>query len=136
MKGIACAFDARISKDAALKSTNAGREFMTLSVIEGEGEDEQWISVSAWSDHLRDLAPCLKAGVEVYVQGKLKMTRWETAEGSRHGLRVSADVIQPKALIGERKPKAPRGGKKAKADPQRPLETGEAGRPFDDSLPF
>jgi len=132
---IECAFDATISRDAEVKTASNGRSFIAFSVTVSDGKEEQWLSVSAWSDHLKDLAPSLVKGVEVYVTGRLRMRHWETPQGSRSSLQVSADGITPKWLIGAKKPKAPRGGKKAKADPQRPLE-GADGRPFDDSLPF
>lgn len=139
MKGIACAFEGRLGKDAVLKSTGTGRAFMVMSVIVGEDEEAEWINVSAWNDHLIDLAEHLKSGVAVYVEGKLKMRRWENPEGSRSGLQVSASLVQPLALIGRSKPKAPRAGKKANGkavDSQKPIGVGESGRPFDDSLPF
>jgi len=137
MKGIACAFEGRLGKDAQLKATSAGRAFLVMSVIVGEDEEAQWINVSAWNDHLIDLADHLKSGVEVYCEGKLKMRHWDSAEGPRSGLQVSASLVQPLALIGRSKPKAPRAKKDAKADSQKPLEfaDGTDARRGDD-LPF
>lgn len=135
MKGIACAFEGRLGKDAVLKSTGTGRAFMVMSVIVGEDEEAEWINVSAWNDHLIDLAEHLKSGVAVYVEGKLKMRRWENPEGSRSGLQVSASLVQPLALIGRSKPKAPRAGKKANGkavDSQKPIET--TAPAFNDSI--
>lgn len=124
MKGIACAFEGRLGRDAQMKTTGAGRAFMVMSVIVGEDEDAQWLNVSAWNDHLIDLAEHLKSGVAVYVEGKLKMRHWEEGGQSRSGLQVSASLVQPLALIGRSKPKAPRAAAKgkAKADSQKPLE--------------
>ena len=123
MKGIACAFEGRLGRDAEARTTNAGRQFLAFSVIVGEDEEAQWLNVSAWSDHLTELGPSLLKGVEVYVEGKLKMRHWESAEGPRSGLQVSASVVQPLALIGRSRPKVPRSGKKAKVDSQAPLKT-------------
>jgi single-stranded DNA-binding protein len=133
MKGIACAFEGRLGRDAELKTTHAGRQFLAFSVIVGEDEEAQWLNVSAWSDHLTDLAPSLAKGVEVYVEGKLKMRHWESADGPRSGLQVSASVVQPLALIGRSKPKGPPRGKSArsKVDSQAPLNTAPA---FNDSI--
>jgi single-stranded DNA-binding protein len=134
MKGIACAFEGRLGKDAVLKTTGAGRQFLVFSVIVDEGDDATWLNVSAWSDHLTELAPSLLKGVEVYCQGKMKQRHWESEGGTKSGWQVSADIVQPKGLIGRSKPKAPR-AKKAngvgKVDSQRPIET-----PFNDALPF
>jgi single-strand DNA-binding protein len=138
MKGIACAFEGRLGRDAELKSTAAGRQFLAFSVIVGEDEEAQWLNVSAWSDHLTDLAPSLVKGVEVYVEGKMKMRHWTGPDGAeKTGLQVSASVVQPMALIGRSKPKAPRAGRKAKVDSQAPMQFADgtdAGR--GDELPI
>lgn len=147
MKGIACAFEGRLGRDAQLKSTTAGRAFMVMSVIVGEGDEEQWLNVSAWNDHLIDLADSLKSGIGVYVEGKLKLRQWDSAEGPKSGLQVSASLVQPLALIGRSKPKAPRaserssrttsirspknGKARGSVDSQAPIE-----KPFNDALPF
>lgn len=135
MKGIACAFEGRITRAAELKTASAsGRQFITLSVVTGEGDKEQWLSVSAWRESDADLVPHLTVGVEVYVEGKIEMRHWHGAEGPRSGLAVSATLVQPLALIGRSKPKTPRAAKggKAKVDHQAPIET----KPFNDALPF
>lgn len=132
MKGIACAFEGRLGRDAELKTTRAGRAFLVFSVIVGEDEDAVWLNVSAWSDHLTELAPSLVKGVEVYCEGKMKQRHWESEGGTKSGWQVSADVVQPKGLIGAKRPKAPpRARGKAKVDPQAPIEV-----PFSDPLPF
>jgi single-stranded DNA-binding protein len=124
MKGIACAFEGRLGRDAELKSTNAGRQFLTFSVIVGEDTDAVWLNVSAWSDHLTELGPSLLKGVEVYCEGKMKQRHWESDGGTKSGWQVSADVVQPKGLIGHKRPKSPPRARssKAKVDSQRPLE--------------
>lgn len=134
MKGIACAFEGRLGRDAEVKSY-AGRSFMVFSVIVGEGEEAVWLNVSAWSDHLTDLAPSLVKGVEVYVEGKMKQRHWESDGGTKSGWQVSASVVQPLALIGRSRPKGPPRAKagKGKVDSQKPLEQTPA---FNDALPF
>jgi single-strand DNA-binding protein len=124
MKGIACAFEGRLGRDAQLKTTGAGRPFLVFSVIVGEDADETWLNVSAWSDHLTELAPSLLKGVEVYVEGRMKQRHWESEGGTKSGWQVSASLVQPLALIGRSKPKAPARAKagKAKDDAQRPIQ--------------
>jgi len=123
MKGIACAFEGRLGRDAELKTTQAGRAFLVFSVIVGEDADAVWLNVSAWSDNLTELAPSLLKGVEVYCEGKMKQRHWESEGGTKSGWQVSADVVQPKGLIGRAKPKAPRKPRGGKVDSQRPLTT-------------
>ena len=123
MKGIECAFQGRLGRDARLKQTSMGKTFLTFSVIVPMRNDaEEWVNISAWSESIADLAPNLKQGVEVYVQGKLEQRHWQGAEGPRSGLSVSATKVEPLGLIGRAKPKGPakpRG--KAKVDSQAPL---------------
>ncbi len=130
MKGIECAFDARVIRDAELKTARSGNAFVKFSVVVlMRGDKEQPLTVLAWRDTFCELSPELKAGVEVYIEGALEMSEWD----NRPTLSVSASKVEPKGLIGRRKPKAPRKAGKAKVDPQAPIENA---RPFDDALPF
>jgi single-stranded DNA-binding protein len=124
--GIECAFPATLTQDAEVKTTSAGRPFLKLSVVTGKDEKQQYLSVLAWRDSFTELAPSLVKGARVYCEGRLELRHWNGGSG----LSVSASLIQPLGLIGAKKPKAPRSGKK-KADPQAPIEV-----PFSDPLPF
>ena len=78
-----------------------------------------------------DLAIQLVKGTQAYVEGKIKLRRWQDQAGNPcAGLSVSAAVIQPLGLIGERRPKKP------KAERKKPAENINAPLPFNDSLPF
>lgn len=130
MKGIECAFDCRVIRDAEVRQTKAGKPFVKFSAIAIVRNDkEQPVSVLAWRDTFCDLSPDLKAGVEVYVEGSLELSEWD----GEVFLSVSASKVEPKGLIGRKKPKEPRKAGKAKVDPQAPIENA---RPFDDALPF
>jgi single-stranded DNA-binding protein len=125
MKGIAVAFEGRLGRDAELKTARAsGKQFMTMSVIEGADDNAQWINVTAWSESLAEIASHLTKGTEVYIEGKVKLRSWEGETGTRYGLSVSASLVQPLALIGRSRPKAPRKAKteKPRLDPQAPIE--------------
>jgi single-stranded DNA-binding protein len=143
--GIECAIMGTITRDAEIKTVKAsGRPFLSLGITTGKDEKQQYLSVMAWRETFTDLAPHLTKGVRVYIEGRLELRHWQGTDGPQHGLSVSASVIQPMGLIGERKPKAPRAAKKAagagraggagQVDSQRPIGAGEAGRPFDDSI--
>lgn len=139
MKGIACAFQGRLGRDAALKQTGAGKPFLTFSVVVAMRNDaEQWVNVSAWSDSIAELAPDLKQGVEVYCEGKIELRQWESENGPRSGLSVSASKVEPLALIGRSRPKASlRSKDKPKVDPQAPLSFADGtGLGNGDAIPF
>lgn len=137
MKGIECAFAGRLGKDAELRTSSAGREWMLMSVVVGEEPDEQWVNVSSWSSTTAELAPSLTQGAQIYVEGKLKLRHWTAHDGTpKSGISVSASLIQPLALIGAKKPKRPRA---AKADAQPGGASDSFNKPqefHNDPLPF
>lgn len=131
MKGIEVALVGKLSSDAQLRTSSAGKEWMLLFVDVPEGEGEQRVNVSSWSHTAADMAPLLVKGADIYVEGKLKQRTWQNSDGSTgFGLSVSASLIQPLALIGNKKPKKPR-AEKAKAG-----AVGEASAAVHQPLPF
>jgi len=144
MKGIECAFAGRLGRNAELRTSSAGREWLSLSIIVGEGDDEQWVQVASWSTTIAELAPMLVQGAQVYCEGKLKLRTWADRDGeTRAGISVSASLIQPLALIGNRKPKRPRAPKAAKEAPPTQYRTGVMPQdyrpsklPFDDDISY
>ena len=141
MKGIACAFEARLGRDAEIKTAKAsGRQFVTLSVIEGQDDEAQWLNVVAWSESLAEIAGQLTKGTELYIEGKLKLRTWESETGTRYGLSVSASLVQPLALIGRSKPKTATrktSAAKAKVDSQAPITFADGtDMSQGDALPF
>jgi single-strand DNA-binding protein len=130
MKGIEVALVGKLGSDAQLRTSSAGKEWMLLFVDVPEGDSEQRVNVSSWSHTIAELAPLLVKGADIYVEGKLKQRTWQNSDGSTgFGLSVSASLIQPLALIGNKKPKKPRGEKKAGA-------VGEASESYHKPLPF
>lgn len=139
MKGIQVAFEARLGRDAEMKTArHSGRQFMVMSVIEGDGDDVQWLNVTAWSESLADIVSHLTKGTEVYIEGKIKLRSWEDQDGNaRSGLSVSANLVQPLALIGRSRPKKPRAKLTQKIDPQAPIEFNDGTSQTEgDALPF
>lgn len=141
MKGIACAFEGRLGRDAEIKTAKAsGRQFVTLSIIEGEDAEAQWINCVAWSESLAEIAGQLTKGTELYIEGKLKLRSWESETGMRYGLSVSASLVQPLALIGRSRPKTPTrktSAAKSRTDPQVPIEFADGtDLSRGDALPF
>lgn len=114
MKGIECALIGRLTRDAELRRSQAGREWMWMTLIVGEGDGEQHLTVGSWSHTIHELAPVLTAGTELYIEGKIKLRSWEADDGTtRSSLSVQASVVQPLALIGQKKPKRTRAPAKA-----------------------
>jgi single-stranded DNA-binding protein len=134
MKGIQSAFCGKLYRDAEVRtSAKTGRAWMILRIAVGEEDGPfEFVNVAAFRDSFIDLAPHLTQGAALYVEGTMKLRRWETGEGQAAELSCAASLIQPMGLIGQKRPKAPRavkGKKAAKVDSQAPIE-------FNDALPF
>lgn len=141
MKGIEVALQGKMAKDAELRRSDAGREWLALQVETDAGAD--WVSVGSWSHTIQELAPALTAGTEVYVEGKLKIHKYEGRNGAeRYWLTVQASLVQPLGVIGQKKPKrtrAPAEKKKKKANGSTAYQTSAAVNaplPFDDDIPL
>lgn len=128
MRGIEAACIGRLRKDAEIRTSQSGLQWLAMPLIVGEDDDAQYISASSFSGSLAELASELKAGTEVYVEGKVKARVWERpGEAPIASLWLTARIVQPLGLIGNKRPKKPRKPKAAKTDPNAPL-------PFSDSL--
>ena len=130
MKGIEAACVGKLRKDAELRETQNGRQWLAIPLIVGEEDDAQYVAASAWAGDLQELAQALKAGTAVYVEGKIRVKLWDrSGERPVPSIWLTARTVQPMGLIGERRPKrqAARKAAKAKTDVNAPL-------PFDDPI--
>ncbi len=134
VRGIEVALLGRVTRAGELRLSKAGKQWLCFSVEVGEGEKVEYANVAAFYGDIADLAPQLTAGVEVYIEGGIKLRRWQNSEGvEQSGLAVTATDIKPLGLIGERRPRKTRAAKAKELPP--PPETRTA-KPFDDPLPF
>ena len=110
MDGITCAFMGRVGQDAELRFTASGTPLVNVSVLvqdskaaDGQG---QWVRVGRFGDDAEDLAQQLAKGVEVYVEGRLKLNTWQASDGTqRSGLNVTAWRLELIGQIGRRSPR-------------------------------
>jgi single-stranded DNA-binding protein len=144
MKGIRAAFHAIMHDAEIKKSAKTGHEFLSLTVALQEGDDEV-IKVAIFSKTLMDeLVDKLRPDLTVYIEGVLKLRRWEDREGSpRAALQVSADRLEVLYDIDAKpKPRVKRADRPELAKPS--LFTGPAPKhndvrydhQFDDPIPF
>jgi single-strand DNA-binding protein len=109
-----------------LRYTPSGKAALAFSVVVADakgvekGEEAMWIRCTAWEATAEALQDRLQKGAEVYVEGKLKPSKWQTAEGeTRFGLNCSAWKVEPLGQIGH---KVPPRKQDAERRPQRPQE--------------
>jgi len=111
MNGIHCALTGRLPADAELKYTSTGKALLNFSLAvddakHKEGDATEWVRVTVWEEQAERLADRLKKGSEVYVEGRLKLNAWNTADGEqRTGLNVSAGTCEVLGAIGRKAPK-------------------------------
>jgi single-strand DNA-binding protein len=140
---IESAFIGRVATEPELRTSSAGKPWARFTVAVGQDDDTQWAQVAVFGDTAEHLAGSLKKGDRVYVEGRLKLNRWEKDGEQKSGLSVAAWKAEKLGQIGRNKPprerdagdpeSRPNGAKHsnnvaASRDWQRP--------PADDSIPF
>ena len=101
----------RLTRDPEVKQTKSGRSVTDLSIAATEayknkdGEQAErtcFIDVAAWGKLAETCGEYLKKGSPILVEGRLKLDRWEAADGQKRSKhRLTADRIQ--FLSGSRK---------------------------------
>lgn len=137
MKGIESAFVATVEQVSLKISQKTGRKWLSMSVVVGEESEQQWVKVAAFFGHIEEIVSTPR-GTKVYIEGKLKLHTWQDEQGyGRSGLAVSASLIQPLGLIGEKRPKKPRATRTTSHARERPSHSDHQ-RPidFNDELPI
>jgi single-stranded DNA-binding protein len=91
MTGIKSAFFGTLGRDAEVKTSKAGKEYLRLNVRTGDddGDGAQWVSVMVFDQDVVNTAEKMVKGARVYVEGRLSVDEWTGADGTkRHGLSV------------------------------------------------
>lgn len=102
---IETAFFGSLAKDSELKTSKAGKRYLSARVAVSDGEKTQWIGVLAFDEKAIENAAAYCKSARVYCEGKLSLDEWTNAEGiQRHGLSVMSWHFRL-AEIGRNKPK-------------------------------
>jgi single-strand DNA-binding protein len=116
MRGIQAAFTGKLGQDAELKTSKAGKPWLSLHVAVDEASEESttWVRVVVFGELATRLHPELKKGTEVYCEGRLRLESWTGRDGrERTGLSMTASRVDVLGRIGfdsqSRKPEEPRG---------------------------
>jgi single-strand DNA-binding protein len=88
---IECAVSGNLGRDAELKTSKAGRQYLKLAVRAGDKESGSWVSISVFDDDAIAKVDKLTKGTAVYVEGSLSLDEWTAKDGTkRQGLSVMA----------------------------------------------
>jgi single-strand DNA-binding protein len=133
---IETAFIGKIVREPEFKRVKGGElPLLALSLAVGDGDDTQWVKVSAFKELAEQLAPRLKKGDSVYVEGTLKLERWERDGQPQSGLGVAAWKVEKSGAcaIGRNRERRRAGDFAVNDGGQAPLSHGYE---FDDALPM
>jgi single-stranded DNA-binding protein len=130
--GIECAFFGALSRDAELKTSRAGKQYLRLNVRVGENDGAQWVSVMAFDPAAITVVDKMIKGARIYCEGRVEINEWSGQDGAkRHGLSCLSWHCHLSA-IGRNRPK-----RKPDADDDRPRGAGSGRAEFpNDPLPF
>jgi single-strand DNA-binding protein len=76
-----CAFLGTLGRDAELKTSQAGKPYLRLSVRVGNDDGAQWVSVLAFDSTAVELADRFVKSARIYVEGRLSLNEWTNADG-------------------------------------------------------
>ena len=108
---IECAFIGRIGSVTPIKTSQSGKAWCAAKIAIGSDDVTQWVRVALFNGLAEQLAPTLAKGDRVYIEGNLKLDRWQNAEGEqRSGLSVAAWKLEKvgASAIGRNRPAKPK----------------------------
>jgi single-strand DNA-binding protein len=114
MNGISIACTGRLGGDPEQRFSANGQAMLVFSLAVDENttatEDRQpetlWLRCTAWGELSESLTEQLAKGRAIYVEGRLRHGKWQTASGEdRCGLNVSCWKVEIHGSIGRRAPK-------------------------------
>jgi len=128
-------FTGNCGGDMEVRYTKAGKAVGSVNVAmtQGWGESKKttWVKCTVWGDRADSLAPYLKKGTPVTMQGELEIDVWQNKEGvdqTSIGCRVNS-VAFSQAKSGNEAPQST-----AAKQASSPQSSGQ--QPFDDDIPF
>jgi len=93
----------RLVRDPELRYTPSGTAVMDISIASNRAwksksgetsEETTFVDVTIWATQAESLAPYLKTGQWIMVEGRLNLDTWETTEGQkRYKLSLVADRV-------------------------------------------
>jgi single-stranded DNA-binding protein len=76
-----------LSRDAEVKTSKAGKQYMRLNLRVGDGDGAQFVNAMIFDTAAIETADKLTKGARVYLEGKLSIDEWTAQDGAkRHGL--------------------------------------------------
>lgn len=98
-----------VVRDAELRTSAAGKPWMSVMVRSGDGDAASFVQVAIFGDAAVTLGR-IEKNEKLYAEGSIRISEWTTAAGEkRTGLSMAAWRAE-RPGIGRNKPKRPRAG--------------------------
>jgi single-stranded DNA-binding protein len=105
MREIECATEGRVATDVETRTSKAGKPYARFRLVVGDGDQAQWLSVTAIGPKAMEVIPLLAKSDRVYLEGSIKLEKWQAQDGTeRSGMAVLAWKVVPLGKIGRSKP--------------------------------
>jgi len=102
---VEAAFFGVLGRDGEVKTSKSGKTYIRLNVRIGDGEDVQWVNVTSFDPQAIALVDKLVKGARVYVEGSLKLDKWQAQDGTeRQSLSCMARLTRL-PTIGRNRPR-------------------------------
>lgn len=103
MKGIETCFIGRVVRPLTVRTSQDGNPWGHILLAVGTKDESELLSVSVFQDAV-DVAADLKVGDRAYVEGRIRVRRYERDGRDQTSLNVAAFTFQPVGRIGRKKP--------------------------------
>lgn len=103
MKGIEACFIGRVVRPLTERTSSEGNRWGHILLAVGTKDESELLSVSVFHDVV-NLAADLKIGDRAYVEGKIRVRRYERDGATQTSLNVSAWSLEPNGRIGRKRP--------------------------------
>lgn len=131
------ALTGRLGNDAELRTSKAGKPFLGVNVATGSGEQTTWVRATVFGDRAAALAPALKKGASVYVEGRFAVDKWIGKDGAeRTGFSVVASKIELCEIGRQRSRKREHAGVTTAGAANNQRSSANPTPDLDDDLPF
>jgi single-strand DNA-binding protein len=109
MSTIEAAMFGALGKDAELKTSGSGKQYLRLNLRVGDGDAVQWVNAMTFDADAIAVADKMRKGARVYIEGKLSLDEWTGQDGAkRHRLSLMSGHCRLSQIGRNRPPRAAR----------------------------
>lgn len=128
---IEAAFNGTVANDPQIRTSKAGKPWMSVGITVGNGDDRQYVQAAVFGDLAKSLDGKLTKGAKVYAEGHLRLNEYEKDGVKKSSLNMACTRLDRTHMIGKQSPERQ---KVARAAPAHDHQMPPA--PFNDEIGF